>query len=76
MEIMELPKHPWFLSCQFHPEFRSKPFAPHPLFVGFIEAALSRNLEIARNKEKQAIPVVATKESRKFTRSSSANLRA
>ncbi len=39
VEIMELPDHPWFLGCQFHPEFKSKPLLPHPLFVGFIGAA-------------------------------------
>jgi CTP synthase len=39
VEIAELPDHPWFLGCQFHPEYRSKPFAPHPLFVSFIAAA-------------------------------------
>ncbi len=42
VEIAELPNHPWFLGCQFHPEFQSKPFAPHPLFVGFIGASLDR----------------------------------
>jgi len=41
VEMMELPDHPWFMTCQFHPEFKSKPFAPHPLFVGFVKAALS-----------------------------------
>ena len=40
VEIVELPSHPWFLAVQFHPEFKSKPHAPHPLFRGFIEAAL------------------------------------
>ena len=40
VEIIELPNHPWFLGCQFHPEFKSKPFAPHPLFSGFVGAAL------------------------------------
>jgi CTP synthase len=39
IEIVELPDHPWFLGCQFHPEFKSKPLAPHPLFVSFIRAA-------------------------------------
>ena len=39
-EIVELPEHPWFLGCQFHPEFKSKPYAPHALFTGFIQAAL------------------------------------
>ncbi len=40
VEIMELPDHPWFLGCQFHPEFKSKPLQPHPLFSDFIRAAL------------------------------------
>lgn len=39
VEIIERPDHPWFLACQFHPEFKSRPLAPHPLFVGFIAAA-------------------------------------
>ncbi len=39
VEICELPDHPWFLGCQFHPEFRSKPLEPHPLFRAFIGAA-------------------------------------
>lgn len=43
VEIVELPGHPWFLAVQFHPEFKSKPLAPHPLFNGFIEAALKRH---------------------------------
>ena len=38
VEILEIPKHPWFIGVQFHPEFQSKPTAPHPLFVSFIEA--------------------------------------
>ncbi len=40
VEIVELKDHPWFLGCQFHPEFRSRPMEPHPLFVSFINAAL------------------------------------
>ena len=39
VEIIELPKHPFFIACQFHPEFHSKPHQPHPLFKGFIAAA-------------------------------------
>ncbi len=44
VEIVELQpeEHPWFLGCQFHPEFRSRPMEPHPLFVAFVEAALAR----------------------------------
>jgi len=40
VEIIELQDHPWFLGCQFHPEFKSKPMRPHPLFRNFIKAAL------------------------------------
>jgi len=40
VEIVEIPTHPWFLGCQFHPEFKSRPLAPHPLFVSFIQAAI------------------------------------
>ncbi|HDJ24394.1 MAG TPA: CTP synthase [Candidatus Aminicenantes bacterium] len=39
VEIIELPDHPWFLGCQFHPEFKSKPLQPHPLFKAFIGAS-------------------------------------
>ena len=39
-EIIELPDHPWFIGVQFHPELKSRPFEPHPLFVSFIEAAI------------------------------------
>jgi CTP synthase len=39
VEICEIPDHPWFLGCQFHPEFKSKPMEPHPLFKAFIGAA-------------------------------------
>ncbi len=39
-EIIEIPDHPWFVGVQFHPELKSKPFLPHPLFAGFIEAAV------------------------------------
>ncbi len=42
VEIIELPDHPWFLACQFHPEFTSSPRDGHPLFTGFVEAALAR----------------------------------
>ncbi|MCU0284758.1 MAG: CTP synthase [Acidobacteria bacterium] len=39
VEMIELPDHPWFIGCQFHPEFKSRPMQPHPLFVSFIRAA-------------------------------------
>jgi CTP synthase len=43
VEIVEFPKHPFFLACQFHPEFQSRPDAPHALFKGLIEAAIARS---------------------------------
>lgn len=42
-EIVERPDHPWFIGVQFHPELKSKPFEPHPLFAGFIAAALRQS---------------------------------
>src|ERR1700684_3077327 len=42
VEICEIADHPWFLGCQFHPEFKSKPLAPHPLFAAFVGAASKR----------------------------------
>ena len=42
-EIVERPDHPWFIGVQFHPELKSKPFDPHPLFAGFIEAAVKQS---------------------------------
>ncbi|MBI5585063.1 MAG: CTP synthase [Deltaproteobacteria bacterium] len=44
-EIIELPDHPWFLGCQFHPEFKSRPMDPHPLFREFIRASLEKSQE-------------------------------
>jgi len=49
VEMIELPDHPYFIGCQFHPEFKSKPFAPHPLFSGFIRAALTQR-DAGRNQ--------------------------
>jgi len=48
VEIIEAPEHPWFLGCQFHPEFKSKPLEPHPLFAAFIGAALEHKKILAR----------------------------
>ncbi|MBI4352653.1 MAG: CTP synthase [Candidatus Omnitrophica bacterium] len=46
VEIMELAGHPWFIGCQFHPEFRSKPDAAHPLFRDFIRASLEHKVDV------------------------------
>jgi CTP synthase len=43
VEIIELPQHPWFVGVQFHPEFKSKPTRAHPLFAGFVGAAIHRH---------------------------------
>ncbi len=45
VEIIELPEHPWFVAVQFHPEFKSKPTAAHPLFAGFVAAAVERHAQ-------------------------------
>ena len=42
-EIVEIPNHPWFIAVQFHPELKSKPFAPHPLFVDFVRASIEKS---------------------------------
>jgi CTP synthase len=44
VEIIELPSHPWYVAVQFHPEFKSKPLSPHPLFAGFVQASYERKL--------------------------------
>jgi len=43
VEIVELPDHPWFVGCQFHPEFKSRPMNAHPLFREFIRASLENS---------------------------------
>jgi CTP synthase len=43
VEVIELPEHPWFVAVQYHPEFKSKPTSPQPLFAGFVGAAVQRN---------------------------------
>ncbi len=42
-EIVEIPTHPFFIACQFHPEFLSKPNHPHPIFHGFVKAAMNHH---------------------------------
>jgi CTP synthase len=50
VEMVEIPEHPWFVACQFHPELKSKPFAPHPLFVAFVNASLAFQERRARKE--------------------------
>ncbi|MBO0719686.1 MAG: CTP synthase [Blastocatellia bacterium] len=53
VEMIELAGHPWFLGCQFHPELKSKPLAPHPLFASFVQAAYNQRLrdDVGDNEE-------------------------
>ncbi|EKD42194.1 MAG: CTP synthetase [uncultured bacterium] len=62
-EIVEIKKHPRFLACQFHPEFKSRPLVPHPLFVHFIEAAkeFGAQKKWAGLKQQTALTVVEDK---------------
>jgi CTP synthase len=54
VEVIEVPDHPWFLGCQFHPEFKSKPLAPHPLFAAFIQASYkNRQRRLAAGVERE-----------------------
>ncbi len=58
VEMVELADHPWFLGCQFHPEYKSRPTDPHPLFVSYIKAALKereRRKDPERARERQAM---------------------
>jgi CTP synthase len=53
VEILELAEHPWMLGCQFHPELKSRPTRPHPLFREFVRAAA----QTLREGEQQALPI-------------------
>ena len=57
VEICELPDHPWYLGCQFHPEFKSKPLEPHPLFTAFLGASLRHREQKERARREVAEPV-------------------
>ena len=63
VEIVELKDHPWFVASQFHPEFKSRPDRPHPLFNAFVRAAIEHGpqpaVEVASQPRSQAIPVNA-----------------
>ena len=69
VEIAELSDHPWFLGCQFHPEFKSKPLQPHPLFASFISASYQHKLGRAMSAEESAPAEIAVKKSRIETQS-------
>ena len=56
VEMIELENHPWFVGCQFHPEYKSRPMAPHPLFREFIRACrdFGKTREVAQPQAEQA----------------------
>jgi len=59
VEVIEIPDHPWFLACQFHPEFKSRPYDPHPIFKSFIAAAVDnrkRRQEGIEEEENAEVP--------------------
>ncbi len=62
VEMVELPGHPWFLGCQFHPEYQSKPTEPHPLFVSYIRAALDHKRRRVQPEQEREREVVAAAE--------------
>ncbi|HEX8713682.1 MAG TPA: CTP synthase [Terracidiphilus sp.] len=55
VEMVEIPGHPYFLGCQFHPEFKSKPLEPHPLFKAFVGAAYQKGLQRREQKERAEV---------------------
>jgi len=56
VEMVELPNHPYFIACQFHPEFKSRPMQPHPLFTHFIRASLLNAQRQEWNAGKPDVP--------------------
>jgi CTP synthase len=54
-EMIELPGHPWFFGCQFHPEFTSNPRRGHPLFIGYVRAALDRQRRVRTGDTSDAV---------------------
>jgi CTP synthase len=61
VEVVEVEGHPWFVGCQFHPEFKSKPLTSHPLFKAFIQASYAhRERRLKRQDEVRSTRVVRT----------------
>jgi len=63
-ELIELRDHPYFIGCQYHPEFQSKPNKPHPLFKGFIQACLARQAGRSTHAraDQESLPLVPERE--------------
>lgn len=60
VEMVEIPDHPWFLASQFHPEFKSRPLDCHPMFKGFVKAALQRRLDRAETPTLSGLRVISS----------------
>lgn len=74
VEIVEFPQHPFFIACQFHPEFRSRPNNPHPLFSGFVQAALThRGDETSEDLAEESDSVTETSLTSEFAEMISSN---
>ncbi len=65
VEMIEIPSHPWFVASQFHPEFKSKPLDPHPLFKGFVKAGLQRRRARSKTPTLSGLRVVKGKDGAK-----------
>jgi len=59
VEIVELKDHPWFVASQFHPEFKSRPDRPHPLFTGFVKAAIEQAAQTATPVQDERVGATA-----------------
>ena len=64
-EMVELPTHPYFVACQFHPEFKSRPLEPHPLFAAFIRGAVEYRLSSTSQDRKSSVGGTAKKDPRR-----------
>ena len=58
VEIVEIVEHPWFFGCQFHPEFKSRPLEPHPVFRAFVAAALGEKKLLFQNPVIEKVEVI------------------
>ncbi|MCB0408210.1 MAG: hypothetical protein KDD34_08405, partial [Bdellovibrionales bacterium] len=60
IEIIEIKEHPWYIGVQFHPEFKSRPLSPHPLFTSFVEASLKQHMQQTTHKKKMSSKIKRT----------------
>jgi CTP synthase len=58
VEIVEIKDHPWFFGCQFHPEFKSRPLEPHPVFSAFVDAAIREKKLLFQNSSIEKLEVM------------------